>query len=432
MNSYLYALENTINGKKYIGVKTERGKDIRDYVSSSNNPELEKAYNEGEINRLIIFKGEEDEARAAEYFALKYMFGTLPQEKFYNLSFNASKGSDIDTKLKAKIVNYIDGNPLDETIDLASCSNTIARKIRDSVKAGEYITTWVDINKVLTYGKSQVRQEQYGKVQEIVGKIKSDPVKAKETMSGITVAVMKDGKNIILDGNTRLRAATLVGWEKVPAIYIDVEEFGDPKRLRRTFSLYGSFSNDQDFVVTSPNTAGDIRGVILELLEENEEYFVYPIKDKRGQSERIEYICAQLHGLQGFKPKVQAKNAIQSIIDQDEITKYTNKKLIKRTDNEVLKYAVHKYELNNIPFVKAKVSKYKEVGWYALRHEKEQAKKKHTKPTKAAIVLYYSSVEEYIKATREGWVEDIIETIEHHNLQDDIIVEVLPAFEDAA
>ncbi len=427
----VYGFRNLENGMMNIGYKSSRT-DRPDYISSISNEEFWKEYYLGKMDKVTLFEGsplQDDLAKTLEWFALEYGM-SYNKEMFYNSKNNAHcvNESLMTEKQKQIIVDWIEGNGSGiQPEDRYSSDREIVTEIWNKIVNGEYSVSLVDVAIVYAYGRNQIRIEQIDNnhVRKIKSRFDQNPRESWELLlkNPVTVVVkIKNGVTTysVLNGNNRLEAVSKTALEKIPVVYINESEFGNTEEIREAnYELFGLVANKEDFEVRKTNTDGDLKKNIINFLVREGLDLSDPLDIENGRYlvyDRFSVVTEDLKKLSGL---------YQSILHEYRTTQNALKyqqNLISYNEKFLTNYKIKNYELSGVASVHATVSKAKHATalGYVLRRMKNVNKHK------GAIVLYYASKNEIATEQDEKWIDDMIETIKHLNL--DIIVDVLPAF----
>ena len=185
--------------------------------------------------------------------------------------------------------------------------------------------------------------------------------------------------------------------------------------------MFGLVANKEDFEVRKTNTDGDLKKNIINFLVREGINLSDPLDVESGRYlvyDRFSVVTPDLRKLSGL---------YNSVLHEYETTQNALKyqqNLLSYNEKFLTNYKIKNYDLKGVASVHATVSKAKHATalGYVLRRMKNVNKHK------GAIVLYYASKNEIATEENEKWIDDMIATIEHLNL--DIIVDILPAFAD--
>lgn len=433
--SFVYAYTDVETKTLNIGLKTPNGEDKLTYITSCSNPEFWKRYTLGKMERSILFVGSEVKARAAEYFAMD--FGFSIGREFFNAKNNAHKTDEsiLSVEEKKVIVDFLrgEGNGLEfGSADSAKASRNkeIVTSIADAIEAIDtakdtkrYTKVMVALTEVLSYDRNQVRVELDNNtvVTKIVQRMLEDPARARLTFKPITVVVRKNGEKLVVNGNTRLKAASRAkGWDEVPVVFVNESEFGSTKKIReRNFTQFGLYMNREEFEVRATNTKEDLKRNIQNFLIEEKINLSKPTHVDRARQliyENFDYACGSKQQLNGIL------NSIMSDFEKSQAELAYQDNLITYDEQFFQNYSWDKYRSKDYSTVHATVGEAANAKplAYICRVMRSQGTKK------GAIILHYTSKQELASEAKNNWIVDLEETIKYMKLN--IIVDVLPAF----
>jgi hypothetical protein len=426
---YVYAWRNKKNGMMNIGYKSPYGQDMATYITSLKSTQYWDEYFLGDLEQSFLFKGDifdQGLAQTIEWFALDYGISTKP-DKFYLKKNNAHRGDEslLTKEIKQIVIDYIEGGPGIIIENTAQEDNEIIASIAESVENRKFQIHDVDIKEVYSYGRSQVRTNQYdlSHVTKIRQGMQENPAEARKTFGPITVVVKADGSRMIMDGNSRLEAASKIqGWNTVPIVLLNESEFGVDDRIRSTnYTIYGLYMNRESFEVKLPNSNDDIKNSIINYIVNYNLDLSKPLVREKVRDEIYDRFLIVA------RSKKQLNGIFTSILndfDKQQAELKYQKNLITYDEAFFKRYLWHKYGVHDIATVHTsqKTAKHAEVlGWILRRM-------KNVKAAKGAIVLYYANKSEIVNEESEKWIEDLKETIAYQNLP--VTVEVLPIFVD--
>ena len=431
--SFVYAYTDIETKTLNIGLKTPKGEDKVTYITSCESKEFWDRYVQGKMERTILFIGTEAQAKAAEWFALDYGFKS--GRKFFNLKNNAHRTDDsiLSAKDKQIIVDFLreEGNGLEfGTADSTKAARnkeivTSIGKAIERIDSGEtlYTKVKVAISEVLKYERSQVRVELVNNAtaSRIHQRMLENPSLALQTFKPIAVVVKKNGDKLIVNGNTRLKAASITkGWDEVPVVYINESEFGSTKKIReKNYVLFGLYMNREEFEVRVTNSKEDLKRNIQNFLVDEKIDLNKPAHVDRARQliyENFDYACGSRQQLNGVLTSILSdfeKNSAE-LTYQDNLLTYDDKFF-----ND---YSWDKYRSKDISIIHATVSEAanaKPMAYICRVMKKE-------KTAKGAIILHYTSKQELASEEKNNWIGDLKETIKYMKLN--IVVDVLPAF----
>lgn len=428
--SFTYVYKDVDTSKLNIGFKSPNGEDKLTYITSCESPEFWERYSKGMLERSILFVGSETKAKAAEWFAMDQGFKMgLP---FFNSRNNAHKIDEtiLSTQEKQTIIDFLRGNSngieigSEDAIE-AEKNRVIVTSIGDHIenRTGYYKEMEVPVSEVYRYKRLQVREElvNHSTVSKIRQRLLEDPKLARKTFLPIAVVVSKDGTKTVVNGNTRLEAASKTpGWTEVPVVYINETEFGSTEKIRqKNYSQFGLYMNRESFEIRVHNSKGDLKRNIINFLAEEKIDLSKAIQVDRARQlvyMNFSYACGSKQQLNGI---------LQSILtdfekSQAELTYQDN--LITYDDKFFVDYSWDNYRSKGISVVHVTVGEAanaKPIG-YICRVMRTQ------ETTKGAVILHYTSKQEIAAEEKSKWIDDLKATIKYMGLQ--IIVDVLPPF----
>lgn len=432
-NSFTYVYKDVDTSKLNIGFKSPNGEDKLTYITSCESPEFWERYSKGMLERSILFVGSEAKAKAAEWFAMDQGFKLgLP---FFNSRNNAHKVDESILTIQEKqvIIDFLrgDGNGIEmgsEDAIQAEKNREIVTTIGNNIehRTGYYKEMEVSVSEVYRYKRLQVREElvNHSTVSKIRQRLLEDPKLARKTFLPIAVVVSKDGTKTVVNGNTRLEAASKTpGWNEVPVVYINETEFGSTEKIRqKNYSQFGLYMNRESFEIRVHNSKADLKRNIINFLAEEKIDLSKAIHVDRARQlvyMNFDYACGSKQQLNGI---------LQSILtdfekNQAELTYQDN--LITYDEKFFTNYSWDKYKRNGMSVVHVTVGESanaKPIG-YICRVMKSQ------ESTKGAVILHYTSKQEIAAEEKNKWIQDLKDTIKYMNLQ--IVVDVLPPFKSA-
>jgi hypothetical protein len=428
--SFVYAWEDNETKTLNIGLKTPQGESKFTYITSCESPDFWERYSKGKMERTILFVGSELKARAAEWFAMDFGFKT--GRKFFNLKNNAhvTDESILLAKDKEVIVKFLRGEG--QGIEFGSSDSTKAQRNKDivtsiaqRVEGGKYTPVLIPLSEALKFNRSQVRVEMDNltAVSKISQRMLEDPERAKETFKPISVVVRKDGSKLIVNGNTRLKAAQKTpGWNEVPVVFINESEFGSTEKIRqRNFVQYGLYMNREEFEVRVTNSKDDLKRNITNFLVEEKIDLSKPMHVDRARHliyENFDYTCGSKQQLNGIL------TSILSDFEKHQAELSYQKNIISYDDKFFKDYSWDNYGKKDISTIHATVGEAanaKPLAYICRVMTKE-------KSDKGAIILHYTNKQELVSEEKHDWIGDLKRTIKYMKLP--IVVDVLPAFEE--
>jgi GTPase SAR1 family protein len=425
--SYLYGWKDIETSMFNIGSKTPDGTPKLSYVTSLSNDEWWERFGLGKMRQTILFVGDEQTAKALEWFALDYGIA-VKSGQFYNAKNNAHRGDQslLTVEMKQIVIDYIEGrgNGI-QILNSDEVNNKLIMQISDNIEKNIYPQKIISLDVINKYDKSQVRAELLNEtsVSTIKKRMEENPEEARKVFKPIVVVVQEDGTECVLDGNTRLAAATRArGWKEVPVVFINYTEFGSTEETRKeNYVTFGLYANKENFEFKSPNSKEDFKRIINNLLVANKIDLSKPL--------HIDHARQLIYNKYAFvtASKQQLNGVLTSIITDFEKTQANLKyqgNLITYSDAFFKKYCWDNYGIKDIATVTIKVSEAahgKGIG-YILR------RMKNVNASKGAIIFHYTKKEEIQAEATDNWIQDTKDTIAFSKLP--ITVEVLPAFKE--
>ena len=290
---YVYAWRNVNNGKMNIGYKSPNGEE-HTYITSLKNTEFWKDYSYGLLKRSILYIGEENEsniAKSVEWFALKYAVATA-KDHLYNAGNNGAKGDEtlIPKATKQLVIDYIEGRS--EAMPLLKKDEDahFAENLSNRIKNGEFEIHQIPRVEIEKYSRNQVRTKDkvIDHIRNIRTKIIENPTRSRELYGPIVVVVKNSGQKMIVDGNSRIAATEgIVGWEILPVIFINENEFGESELQREdNYDLVGLYENRAAEEIKEENSWSDLkRNIVNYLVRHNLDFsndILYNNLDSRG------------------------------------------------------------------------------------------------------------------------------------------------------
>jgi len=426
-SSYLYGWQDIETSMFNIGSKTPEGNPKLSYVTSLSNEVWWERYGFGKMKQTILFVGDEQTAKALEWFALDYGI-TVKKDQFYNVKNNAHRGDQslLTVEMKQTVIDYIEGHGNGIVITNSDEENNqLIVKIAENIVNKIYPQKIISLDLINTFDKSQVRAELLNEtsVSTIKTRMEENPEEARKVINPIVVVIQEDGTECVLDGNTSLAAATRArGWKELSTVFINYTEFGSTEEIRKeNYVTFGLYANKENFQFKSPNKKEDFKRIINNLLVKN--------NIDLSKSLHIDRARELIYNKYAFitVSKKQLNGVLTSILTDFEKSQARLKyqgNLITYSDSFFKKYCWDNYGSKDIATVIVKVSEAiygKGIG-YILR------RMKNVKASKGAIIFHYTKKEEIQAEETDGWIQDTIETIQFAKLS--IAVEVLPSFDE--
>jgi len=431
--SYVYAERNIENGKMNIGYKGSKGESKITYITSLSNEDFWEDYALGKMERSILFEGDDKIAKSVEWFALEYGCSVKP-ELMYNKSNNAHRGDEslLIPEIKKVVVDYIQGkgNGIVHESHFDSDKKLVAQIIED-IDNGHYKDSikMISTKDAVKMDRNQVRDVDVdiAHAAEIKKRMIENPAKARETFGPIVAVVRKSNGPIIIDGNSRLYAASSTkGWNEVPMIFLNESLFGNSEKHRmNNYDLFGTSANKGEFEVKKPNNVATIkRNMNNFLVREGLINLSDPMIAERAWElleDRFE---------EATNTKDQLKTAIEGVFkdyekQQAEIKYQQN--IITYDKKFFTDYKFDKYESKGVAAINVIMGQLEhgEAFAYICR------RMRNVKAKKGAIIIHYKNKWEYAREQEEDWIGDLNSLIKYmktFNPQLDIAIDVLPAF----
>ena len=261
----VYGYVNVENGYRYVGYhKTKEEHD--GYVFSSENFPLRKAWSHGFLRKTVIFRGSVADCVTLEHYILT-KYDAIANKKWYNQSNGG--GANLYTfdmlpenAIKAAEDWFEDRESVPRKVTIYADIET-TDKIIEQIKSGYYEIIDEPVAKIFHLPKNQVRFEEFDRkhFEKIRDSMIDDPADARKRVKPIIVCVMKNGDELILDGNHTIHAAHAAGWTDIPVIYINSSEFKDSQF---NYDDFGYAMNDRKDHVKG-NSKDDCKRAILKL-----------------------------------------------------------------------------------------------------------------------------------------------------------------------
>lgn len=423
-NFYLYAWLKpepyTVNMGKKVSKNTS-------YVSSASSAGFWNDFGKGELQQYCIFESEDEAVvSAAEWWGLDYGMKVLGKGKFYNKVNNAHKGDQslVTEEIKQKIVDFYEGKLKPETDSEFFC---LGINIIDKVENGFYPVVQFPVYKLVEMQRNQARAvEQNLSVEgKIVIAYRDDPKQVMRDITPATLVRRKDGSLEIVNGHTRIGAASKCkGWNEIPVCIVDESDFGETEQdIASNIVMAGSYANRRSPVVAESNSDDDI-------MFQMENYLVIQELDASVETAQP-YIRELLTNL--FAKSAGGRRAASGVVTKifNKYVKQKNemsitKNMIVYSDSELRKYCFDKYEKKGIAAVHSTMSSmahFDPLG-FIFHHASHMS----NLPKKLAIVLHSRTKDEYVKGQAAGKVAAMQKIIDGYKLP--ITIDVLPAFED--
>ena len=296
----LYGITDLTTSQKYMGIYH---RDDDNYITSSTNLHLKESIKNNNIERVILARGNKEEVYNQEYYFLsKYDAKNNP--KFFNKSNGGGPGIKKTYRPSKKhenaIMKWVDHNVWSDP------NSTLTAEI-NKLGSKPMVALWEDIKQSIA--KKEIGGTKEYPIEEIsvenlsvIAHNQSRSIKLiDKKLTGLTAAfknpglartrvtpvivIVKNGKNILLvDGNHRVNAARIAGWDTFPTIKIDHSEFNGDQYL---INFFGQLMNHNEVEVTG-NDMDDLVKSLRELhtrfpdYEINCENFISIAKDECG------------------------------------------------------------------------------------------------------------------------------------------------------
>jgi len=421
---YLYAWLNlqpyTVNMGKKVSKKTS-------YVSSIESQKFWNDYHKLKLEQYCIFESDDEAVvSAAEWWGLDYGMKVLGKDKFYNKANNAHRGDQslVTEKIKNKIIDFYEGKLKPEK-DIDTFS--LGRNIIDKVENGFYPVIQYPVYQLveLQYNQARAIKQNVTTEDEIVRAYIDSPQQVLRDITPATLVKRPDGSLEIVDGHTRIGAASkCCGWSEMPVCIVPESDFGDTEKdIATNILIAGSYANRRSPVITKENTDED-------LFFQMENYLAIQKMDASVETaqESIREILTE-----EFAMSAGSKRAVSGIITQifNKYEKQKNemsitKNMIVYSNQYLHKYCARKYDAHGIPAVHSTMSSMEHFN--PLGFILHKASHMSTLPKKLAIVLHCRTKDEYVKGQAAGKVAAMQKIIDGYNLP--VMIEVLPSFDE--
>ena len=386
--------------KKSKPVKINMGKKVSKkttYISSASAREFWDDLGADKLKQYCIFESDDDAVvSAAEWWGLNYGMSILGKDKFYNKFNNAHKGDQslVTEEIKAKIVDFYKGRLIAEDLEVEYSS--LGSNIIDKVENGVYDIVNISVHELLQYAKNQARAvtRNIANEDEIVKSYTLSPKQVMRDITPMTILERKNGSREIVNGHTRLGAASRCkGWNEIPCCIVSEKEFGKTKQeIESNIILAGSYANRISPVTTQTNTDDDLvfqmeKWLEIEGLSYTEETTHEYIRELL--SNKFAPMAGSKHKASGIVTKIF--NNLEK--NKNELS--INQNLITYTDSELSEYCYETYEKHGIAVVRSTISNLKHFGpvGFVFNH----VCKMSNMPEKLAVVLHCRSKNEYVK-----------------------------------
>ena len=420
---YLYAWLKSDPYTVNMGKKVSRK---GTYVSSASAMKFWNDFGATKLEQYCIFESDDEAVvSAAEWWGLDYGMKVLGKDKFYNKVNNAHKGDQslVTTEIKNKIVDFYNGKLKPET---DAYTFSVGKNIIDRVENGYYPIIQYPVYKLIELQRNQARAIEQNVVveQEIVTAYNTDPTQVLRDVTPATLIKRKDGSLELVNGHTRIGAASKCrGWNEMPVCIVEESDFGDTELdIASNVLIAGSYANRRSPIITAVNSDDDLQFQMQNYLALHK----IDIKHKTAR----EYIRDLLTNVfaESAGSKSKASGAVTSLYkqfdkEQNELSISKNMKVY--SDSELKKYCFDKYESNGISAVHSTMSSMKHFNplGFIFNHSLQS-----DMPDQLAIVLHCRSKDEYVTAQSSNRVADMKKVIERYKLP--IMIDVLPSFEE--
>lgn len=263
----LYGYRNEDSGKMYIGFhKTKEEYD--NYIASTNCPEFQRDYENGLLNKHVLFRGDVSEAITLEHFVLT-KFDARNNPNFYNRSVGGGVGckkdfSNITKEMQQNVVDWVNGvtkKEQNKSKQLDFLDKELVLEISNNIKSKKYTSVEANVDEVYLLPKLQVREETLDQahVQNIVNLFIDDPSAAKINVDPVVVVEFDNGSKMLVNGNHTITAAKKVGWNRINIIIIKFDLLNNKEY---NLNYLGQCLNSE-IKIRKPNTLDDLRRNIL-------------------------------------------------------------------------------------------------------------------------------------------------------------------------
>lgn len=239
------------------------------YETSTTNPHLREAIRNDKVKFVTFKTGTKEEMYNLEYFFLS-KYDAKNNKKFFNKSNGGGPGVIKTFKptssFQKKIDAWLDTGDWKEKTKkqnkekdrMVSLWADVQKSI-DSWKTGgtnEYPVEEVSVHSLYIIEHSQARAVKIiqKKLNNLIAAFRNT-ARARKHITPIIV-IVKDGKIVLLvDGNHRINAASIAGWDTYPVIKIDTCQFNDDTRLIKYFGRLANHvevertGNDMDTLI---------------------------------------------------------------------------------------------------------------------------------------------------------------------------------------
>ncbi len=282
-DAIVYGWRNIYNGHMYPGY---RGTDVDDdgYVSSSTSDQFWHAWEYGQLERCIIWRGTKSECISLEWWMLQWAKEN-DWDRFYNKQAGGGPNMDMSTvteEMKEIGLNWMQGTDPASIIQekFRSANRPLADKLSLRVKGKEivdgvevdvpaermFVRITAKVSDIIKIKPNQVRHLNLikDKLKAITERMRGDTGESRKWVNPVIILVKKDGSMLIIDGNHTINGASAAGWKEIDVIYINFSEFD---YSMATVSVFGNVENHVE-LIKSPNSKEDCRFAIRNLFLE--------------------------------------------------------------------------------------------------------------------------------------------------------------------
>jgi hypothetical protein len=419
---YLYAFVDKIKiinlGKK-VSAKV-------DYISSATSLKFwSKLSSEGMDQYSIIESDNKEAISAAEWWALDYGMTVLGKDRFYNKVNNAHKGDQslVTAEMKAQIVSFFEGRlqPIKDPTPINLGVNLI-----NKAESGEYPIKKVPVFELDQYITHQVRavKRNISKENDLVSSWNQNPSRVEKLVDPVIVCEMADGSFKLVNGHTRIGAASRCrGWNTLPAVFIKEEEFGDtPEEIETNLIQAGSYANREEEVTRAVNTEEDVLFQMNNMLAVNN----IDIKLNSTRDYAKEFLTDKFwHTIPNKKKLAGLIKRLFNQFDKSQADVTVQQNMITYTDSELRDYKYKTYESKGVYAIVStftNMDHFEAFGfvWHHIVDYKDAKE--------LAMILHFRTKHEWLKEQSEGKAKQLKEVIARFNLP--VTVDVLPSFKE--
>lgn len=273
----LYGLTNVNTKEKYIGVHNG-DVTVDNYITSSTNRFLKEAIHQDLIERVILAHGTKEEMYNQEYFFLS-LFDAKNSKQFYNKTNGGGPGvvrsfrplkEHVDNVTKwVETGEWFDPSDLilekkTKTPELIELWGKVTEAIEKWKEGGteEFPVTEESVHTLYITNHNQARafKLKQDKLSSLITAFKT-PGFARKHITPVIVLVDANGRIImLLDGNHRVNAASVAGWDTFPVIKVDYSHFDNDAY---NFNIFGNLMNH----VEAERTGNTLDDLVMRLRE---------------------------------------------------------------------------------------------------------------------------------------------------------------------